>query len=300
MSNRTRELDGIRGIAILMILVWHCIVCQTRQPEPGTLAAVLRSVPGVFWSGVDLFFLLSGFLVGGLVLDNHAKRGFLKVFWLRRCCRILPVLCVLLGRRVWVHALGPLIVAACALRLAFPGFHAFVNTPFRLDALLCGAGVAVLVRNETVWATVRRRRRPLLGSLCSVLLVTGTVLFANGLLSLALLWFAVFYATLLIFVLLYQGSRHKWLLRTRVLCFWGSISYGLFMFHQGISGLCHGWLRNGAGPSLGNAHGMRGTVLAFLACTAAAWLSRRFYESRFLKIGNRFRYSAGVEHVLVV
>ncbi|MDQ8187180.1 acyltransferase [Pelagicoccus sp. SDUM812002] len=96
MTKRIKELDGVRGIAILMVVVWHFVTCRPKELMPGSLLYNLHVPTTAFWSGVDLFFVLSGFLIGGIILDNHTKQSFLKVFWIRRACRILPVLLLLL------------------------------------------------------------------------------------------------------------------------------------------------------------------------------------------------------------
>lgn len=79
------ELDGIRGFAILLVLVWHFIGCTV---EPHTLAWKMTSLT---WWGVDLFFVLSGFLIGGILMDNQTSPHFFKTFYLRRVARILPL-----------------------------------------------------------------------------------------------------------------------------------------------------------------------------------------------------------------
>lgn len=87
---RIPELDGLRGVAILMVLAWHYIGGQFPN-EPGTVANKIREVVGICWSGVDLFFVLSGFLVGGILLDQRDSRSFFSTFYLRRACRIMPL-----------------------------------------------------------------------------------------------------------------------------------------------------------------------------------------------------------------
>lgn len=85
---RILELDGLRGIAILMVLVCHYIF-----PDPGATSGSAARLFGfnIFGSGVDLFFVLSGFLIGGILLDHRSSDRYFKAFYARRTCRILPV-----------------------------------------------------------------------------------------------------------------------------------------------------------------------------------------------------------------
>ena len=93
LSARIPELDGIRGVAIAMILVAHCFEIVTRPGSPLAYALVpLR----LNWSGVDLFFVLSGFLIGGILLDARESSNYFRVFYARRFFRIVPIYAVLL------------------------------------------------------------------------------------------------------------------------------------------------------------------------------------------------------------
>lgn len=90
------ELDGVRGIACLLVIALHCfigLVTPNLYPLPpqyfGGLIAVLVG-------GVDFFFVLSGFLIGGILLDSRSASNFFRVFWVRRAGRILPVYVLLL------------------------------------------------------------------------------------------------------------------------------------------------------------------------------------------------------------
>src|SRR6266404_109473 len=95
LSNRSRripELDALRGIAILLVLIYHFVII------PGGLSVASASLPAYLialgklsWSGVDLFFVLSGFLIGGILLDARTSRNYFKAFYMRRFHRILPI-----------------------------------------------------------------------------------------------------------------------------------------------------------------------------------------------------------------
>ncbi|MEZ5464572.1 MAG: acyltransferase [Lysobacteraceae bacterium] len=81
-------LDLIRALAVLMVLFTHaCFLFVPVTPDLSALDPVL--LPGQL--GVELFFVLSGFLIGGILADE-AERGRLEIrrFWLRRWLRTLP------------------------------------------------------------------------------------------------------------------------------------------------------------------------------------------------------------------
>jgi peptidoglycan/LPS O-acetylase OafA/YrhL len=92
---RFRGFDGVRGIAIVLVVVYHGIVA-TQYPLPRLGAA--RPLLLVGWTGVDLFFALSGFLITALLIREENKavsagrpaRFSLWKFYLRRAFRILP------------------------------------------------------------------------------------------------------------------------------------------------------------------------------------------------------------------
>ena len=80
-------LDGVRGLAILLVMLYHMTLL-----EPGEGAwRVAHAVVSVGWCGVDLFFVLSGFLITGILLDTRGRKGYFKSFFARRALRILPL-----------------------------------------------------------------------------------------------------------------------------------------------------------------------------------------------------------------
>jgi peptidoglycan/LPS O-acetylase OafA/YrhL len=89
------ELDGLRGIAIIMVMVFHFIY----QSHIGALTfgnTVGGRFGNIAWSGVDLFFVLSGFLIGGILIDNRRSSSYFTTFYARRILRIVPVYLVIL------------------------------------------------------------------------------------------------------------------------------------------------------------------------------------------------------------
>jgi peptidoglycan/LPS O-acetylase OafA/YrhL len=58
------------------------------------------------WYGVDFFFVLSGFLMGSIILSHHAEPGFLRSFYLRRAARIIPIYFVVVGATILLAALA--------------------------------------------------------------------------------------------------------------------------------------------------------------------------------------------------
>ena len=84
---RSLALDGLRGLALTWIVAYH-------------FTAGDRAVPGG-WVGLDVFFVLSGFLITAVLLDEHRVTGrvSLRRFYARRALRLLPALLVMLA--VW-------------------------------------------------------------------------------------------------------------------------------------------------------------------------------------------------------
>ena len=82
-------LDGLRGLAILLVLLLH--FTTDMEIPAGTVAAGVRSAFQIGWIGVDLFFVLSGFLITGILVDNKGGGRYFSAFYARRALRILPV-----------------------------------------------------------------------------------------------------------------------------------------------------------------------------------------------------------------
>jgi peptidoglycan/LPS O-acetylase OafA/YrhL len=89
MSERLRiasyipELDGLRGLAIGSVLLYHC--------HEKLRSSHLDVIAQWGWVGVNLFFVLSGFLITGIILDSRDDPHFFRNFYARRGLRIWPV-----------------------------------------------------------------------------------------------------------------------------------------------------------------------------------------------------------------
>ncbi|HEY7954930.1 MAG TPA: acyltransferase [Polyangia bacterium] len=126
LRERVGALDGIRGIAILMVLAFHAFVW--RMPgDVSELGRVVTAYTRYGWLGVDLFFVLSGFLITGVLLDTRERPRYFRNFYARRALRILPLyyLCVV-AIAILYRGAGPF-VAACVLYV--PNLAPLVGVP---------------------------------------------------------------------------------------------------------------------------------------------------------------------------
>jgi peptidoglycan/LPS O-acetylase OafA/YrhL len=78
-------LDGIRGLAILLVMVSHFLIPELFQDN--THYRILQ----LGWLGVDMFFVLSGFLITGILIDTKDRKGYWSTFIRRRAVRIFPL-----------------------------------------------------------------------------------------------------------------------------------------------------------------------------------------------------------------
>jgi len=82
MNNRVPQLDAVRGLAVLLVLVHNTDIYPSLH---------LRLIAANGWMGVDLFFVLSGFLITGILVDTKNSEGYFRNFYARRCLRIWPL-----------------------------------------------------------------------------------------------------------------------------------------------------------------------------------------------------------------
>ncbi len=84
-------LDGVRGLAIAMLLFGHALR-GIQLPQTNLAARLIDSTLGdSLWTGVDLFFVLSGFLITGILYDTRESGNYFRAFYMRRFLRIFPL-----------------------------------------------------------------------------------------------------------------------------------------------------------------------------------------------------------------
>ena len=101
---RLGELDGLRGLAVAAVMCCH--FTDIAAPVTGA-DRILLALAGSGWIGVDLFFVLSGFLITGILVDAKGSEDFLRTFYIRRFWRIFPIYYLLLTVLLLTSPLHP-------------------------------------------------------------------------------------------------------------------------------------------------------------------------------------------------
>ena len=86
-KDRFPALDGLRAMAVTLVFLEHF----GGGAHGGRVLSAINQVRLRGWVGVDLFFVLSGFLITGILFDTRVDSHFFKRFFARRCLRIFPV-----------------------------------------------------------------------------------------------------------------------------------------------------------------------------------------------------------------
>jgi peptidoglycan/LPS O-acetylase OafA/YrhL len=337
---RIIELDAVRGMAALAILVFHL---DNRLLPQG-------------WLAVDLFMLLSGYLITSIVLKNGRSKNFLLSFYWRRGVRIWPVYyltlaavfavpvlfrqpvlaslpyyltftqntpyywsgtvppfpwhffhtwslaveeqyyliwpaVLLLCRRKWLVPLSLSLVALCTWSRGAGAHWSLLVT--RCDGFALGGILGVVLEDREFVARHRRSLERGFGLLAAVALGIAVFLWSEVVataapLALKSLWMLVvnvcFFGSLGL-VIIRAGEPALRPLRNPVLCYFGRVSYGLYLFHPVVF-VALDRVAVVIGLPLSPAF----AVLKFAATVAAAALSWRYIERPLLGLKDRFRY----------
>ena len=95
-------LDGLRGIAIILVMLFHLTYFLPGVP----LDVAFLRLTNYGWTGVDLFFVLSGFLITGILLEAKGTPNYFKNFYARRALRIFPLYYGFVAFLIFVYPLA--------------------------------------------------------------------------------------------------------------------------------------------------------------------------------------------------
>lgn len=350
------ELDMLRGIAVLGVLFLHGFSWRYGDLHFTGPARVfiLLTQPG--WIGVNLFFVLSGFLISGILLDSKNQPHYYRRFYTRRALRILPAyysLLVLLAvlhqatpaflglsffymanltsffgvamdygplwslaveehfyifwpavvRKFETRSLAILLMTVCVLVpiarvIAFRYDHGAGlawYTWFVADGLATGSLLALGLRTQV------RRKQVVIAAWLLLMLVPVVALAGApfGILTVKRLFGAAFQYTLvnlffagfLLLFLVVGTSTRKEYVNNSVLRFFGYISYGVYLVHFLVFRFYDLFVVRfwpGLNPTVEHFSlvWLRFVVVA-AASTGLAYLSRKYYEERFLRLKDR-------------
>ncbi len=147
-----RELNGIRGLAALIVFFAHCLGFFAPDPQWGAFINSVNSLARSFNTWVDVFFVLSGYLITTILLGRRDKPHYFRNFYWRRVLRILPLYCVcLLVVLFFVPHSGAYVLLATFFMANFNGFfHIPIDGPFWT--------LAIEEQFYLLWPTVIHRR----------------------------------------------------------------------------------------------------------------------------------------------
>ena len=357
-GSRISELDGLRGIAILLVLVFHF------TPRSGPLSFMVH-VFQLGWTGVDLFFVLSGFLITGILVDTVGHRSYYRNFIVRRCLRIFPayyvslVICCLLTyypfaprwgeflraggwwyvtylgnvkvfldaawpglailtplwslqveeqfylsfpllvwalrRQTLARVLAVSVVAALGLRIALSValpknmFGVYTLMPCRMDALAMGGLIAIAQRERPEW--LQSRWIGWMTLACAVTVTAVVLLYSNsdpwpfGMRTIGYTAIDLLFAGILVMLMHWRQPLLVRICRWRFLVWVGTISYGLYLLH--VPGELIGRILFAHIVKL-TPSGTAEFFVSMAVTLALAWLSWTVFESRILRLKDRF------------
>jgi len=127
-SDRIPALDGVRGLAILFVLVMHSLYIG---PHFGldVMNHPYARVAWLGWSGVDVFFVLSGFLITGILVRSKGGSRYFRNFYIRRALRIFPLYYLVIVLLLYVLERKPVSVGGQLAHLLYYQNFYYVLAP---------------------------------------------------------------------------------------------------------------------------------------------------------------------------
>jgi peptidoglycan/LPS O-acetylase OafA/YrhL len=309
-------LEGLRGYGFLLVFCGHYFA-PSQLAQPGTirlkLATAMASM-GLF--AVPAFFVLSGYLIGGILYDTRHREGFFRVFYTRRVLRVFPVFYVTLlailiynticgvpcDYHLWVHflyiqnllpsyiqqhsshvsmihfwslaveeqfyLLWPLVVwlfperkklisiatcliaLSCILRVAAPFFVSSPKailwfTPTRADAILLGV-ILALIRHDPIYERIKPFAKWVVMAGGATAMTLAILKGASWSMTFAgeEVWIPLVNITsfAIIIAVMEEGTLINRLCSQKWICWLGSLSYSLYVFHLTYAVFFLGWV----------------------------------------------------------
>jgi len=252
----------------------------------------LLQEPNPFWSYLTFtqnFFMGARHTLGSLWLGTTWSLAIEEQFYL-----VLPLLVWLLPRRTLPWVFLALIVTAPILRWKAAGLISFVGTPWRADSLITGALLAWCVRCPAILQVLRANHTKVYLAFALFALGAGVISWCGPLMPLMVfehIWLAGLYGLLILLAFIHREGLLAKALRAPVLGWFGMVSFGIYLFHQPVSGLLHACIRGAYPRIITNISDAPVTLLALGVTFLLASLSYRFIERPILEYGRRFQYA---------
>jgi peptidoglycan/LPS O-acetylase OafA/YrhL len=174
-------LDGLRAIAILLVLLVHCGLCYIVNSAPQV--SLWQDIVVNGRAGVDLFFVLSGFLITGILLNTRDRSDYFPRFYWRRALRIWPVYYAFLLAALLIHPRVFSHVGFRSFALYYRNFlpdHPFADLYFGQFWSLCVEEQFYLVWPLILFFLPKRLRLPLIAALMVMAVMLRFTLLHHG------------------------------------------------------------------------------------------------------------------------